>query len=144
MTIFETNILYYCNLDICGCSETFNFWHDCWIQISGGNKPKIGISNMMPQLCYKHYPSMLEGLIFADKAAIAQAHSVITILKLRPNNCFKLRSYKDVREHSMLLPQNPGLLLNLLPSEIINKVVRVVWESKSLPRPKQLSAFMSI
>ncbi len=30
MAAFETNILHYCDLDICGYSETFNFCHDCW------------------------------------------------------------------------------------------------------------------
>lgn len=46
----------------------------------------------------------------------------------------------------MLLPQNPGPLLDLLPSEttLVDEVVKVMWGDKSLPQPKQLSAFVSI
>ncbi len=146
MAVFETNILYHCDLDICSCSETFNFCHDCWNQISGGSEPKFGISNKMPQLCYQHYPSMLEDLTSAEEAVIARAHLVITILKLRSNNTFNLRSYRGICGHSVLLPQNPRPLLDLLLSETmpVDEVVKVVWRGKSSPRPKQLSAFVSI
>ncbi len=48
MATFETNILYRCDMDICNCSANFNFCHNCWNQISGGSKPKFGISNTMP------------------------------------------------------------------------------------------------
>ncbi len=48
MAVFETNILYWCNLDICSCSEIFNFYHDCWNQISGSNKLKFSIFNKIP------------------------------------------------------------------------------------------------
>ncbi len=146
MAALEMNILHYCDLDICSCSETFNFCHDCWNQISGGSKPKFGISNKMPQLYCQHYPSMLEGLKSAEEAVIAQAHPVITILKLRPNNTFNPGSYRGIRGHSVLLPQNPWPLLDLLPSETtpIDKVVRVVWGGKASTRPKQLSVFLRI
>ncbi len=89
---------------------------------------------------------MLEGLTSAEEAVIAQAHPVITILKLRPNNTFNPRSYRGIRGHSVLLLQNPGPLFDLLLSETtpIDEMVRVVWGGKSLPQPKQLSAFVSI
>ncbi len=146
MATFETNILHRCDLDICSCSENFNFCYDCGNQISGGSKSKFSISNMMPQLCCQHYPSMLEGLMSTKKAVIARAHPVITILKLRLNNSFNPGLHRGIRGHSVLLPQNPGTLLNLLSSETtpVDEVIRVVWGGKSLPRPEQLSAFVSI
>ncbi len=100
----------------------------------------------MPQLCCQHYLSMLEGLTSAEEAVIAQAYPVITILKLRPNNTFNPGSYRGIRGHSVLLPPNPGPLLDLLPSKTtpVDEVVRVVWGGKSSPRPKQFSAFVSI
>lgn len=100
----------------------------------------------MPQLCCEHYPCILEGLTSAEETIIAQAHPVITILKLSSNNSFNLAWYRYVCRYSVLLPQNPGSLLDLLLSKItpIDKVVRVIWAYKSLPQPKQLSAFVSI
>lgn len=67
---FEINLLYCCNLDICGCSKTFNFYYNYWNQISRGRKPNFGIFNKMPQLYYQHYPNMLEDLTSAKKAVI--------------------------------------------------------------------------
>ncbi len=89
---------------------------------------------------------MLEGLTSAEEAVIARVHLVITILKLRPNNTFNPGSYKGIRGHSVLLPQNPGPLLDLLPSEttLVDEVVRVAWGGKSSPQPKQLNIFVSI
>lgn len=70
MTVFETNILYCYNLNICDCSETLNFCHDCWKQISKGKEPKFGISNKIPWLYCQYYPSILEDLTSAKEAVI--------------------------------------------------------------------------
>ncbi len=71
---------------------------------------------------------MLEGLTSAKEAVIAQAHPVITILKLRPNNSFKPGLYRGVRGHRVLLSQNSGSLFDLLPSKTmsIDKIVRLM------------------
>ena len=42
---FKTNKLYYYDLDICNFFENFNFYYNCWNQISENIKPKFGISN---------------------------------------------------------------------------------------------------
>lgn len=50
--------------------------------------PKYGISNKMPHLSCQYYPSQLDGLTTAEKAVIVNAHSIVTILKQRPNRKF--------------------------------------------------------
>ena len=147
MAAFKTNILCRCDLNICVCcARILNFCHDYWTHVSKSKEPKFSVSNMMPQLCCQYYPRLLEDFTSTEKAVIARAHPVIKILKLRPNNSFNLGSYRSVCGHSVLLPQNPGPLLNLLPSEktSVNNVVKVVWAGKTLPQPDQLSEFVSI
>ena len=144
---FETYILYYYNLDVCGyCFRSFNFCHDCWTCVSGGRESKFGISNKMPQLCCQYYPIPLEDLTFAEEVVIARAHLIVIILKLRPNNSFNLGTYRGVCGHSVLLSQNLGPLLILLSSKttFVDDVVRVVWADKTLPQPEQLSRFVNI
>lgn len=146
MGVFEINILYCCDLDIYSYSENFNICHSCWNKISRSSKPKFGMTNKIPQLYCQHYPCMLEGLTFTEKVIIVLAHLVISILILRPNNNFNLKSYRSVCKHSMLLPQNSKLLFDLLSWKItpVDKIVKNICGSKSLLRPKQWSAFVSI
>ncbi len=147
MTVFEIYILHCCDLDVYGCcSGSFNFCHDCWTCVSRGKEPKFGISNKMPKLCCQYYSTLLEDLTSTEEAVIARAHSVVTILKLRPNNSFNPQIYRGVHRHFVLLPQNLRPLLTLLPLEMtsVDDVMQVVWAGKTSPQPEQLSGFVSI
>ena len=113
LSTFKTNIICYSSLDICGCCfETFNFGHEYWTHVSGGQEPKFGIYNKISQLCCQHYADLLEGLTSTKKVVIARTHLVVSILKLRPNNRFNPWSYRGICGHFMLLPQNQGSLFN--------------------------------
>lgn len=114
--------------------------------MNGGGEPKFGISNMISQLCCQYYLALLEHLISVEKAVITRTHLVVTVLKLRPNNSFNPETYRGVCRHSVLLPKNPELLLTLLPSKTtsVDDVMQVLWVSKTLPQPEQLSEFVTI
>ena len=147
MTIFETYIFYYHDFDVYSCySGFFNFCHNCWTCISGGRKLKFGIFNKMPKLYCQYYSASLKDLISAEEGVIAKVYLVITIMKLRLNNSFKPGIYKSVYGYFMLLPPNLGPLLILLPSETtsVDNIIQVVWASKILLLPEQLSEFVSI
>lgn len=117
MTTFKTNILHYHDLDICCCcSRSMNICYDYWTAINGGREPKFSISNKILQRCCQCYLALLESFIFVKKAVITIEYPVIIILKLRPNNSFNLGSYRRVCRHSILLSQNLGTLLTLMPS----------------------------
>ena len=77
----------------------------------------------MPKL-----PFGVGNLSIAEEAVITRAHPVVTILKLRPNNRCNPESYREIRGHAVILSQNPGPLLTLLPSDLaaIEDVVRIV------------------
>lgn len=51
-----------------------------------------------------------------EKAVIARAHPIISIIKLRPNGASVSASYSQIRGYVVVFPQQPGQLLNLLLS----------------------------
>ncbi len=82
----------------------------------------------------------------AEEAAIAHAHPVTSILKLRPNRGFNPAAYHAIKGHVILLPQNPSLLLSLLPSPEIglHDLIRVVWYGKRRPTDYDLRHFVQV
>ncbi len=115
MAVFKTNKLYHYDLNVISCcSGSFNFYHDCSTSINEGREPKFGIFNKIPLFCCQYYLTSLEDLISAEETVIIRIHPVVIILKLCPNNNFNPGIYRGVYRHSVLLLQNPGLLLTLL------------------------------
>ena len=146
-TASATGFLSLDKFDSYGCSsQSYIFFKECWKCITEEKPPKYSISNGMPQLCCQNYPSALENLSIAEEAVIARAHPVVTILKLRPNNRFNPGAYRGIRGHAILLPQNPGPLLTLLPSDsaALEDVVRIVWLGSTSPQRKDLQKFVSV
>lgn len=67
-----------------------------------------------------------------EKAVIACAHSIISILKLRLAGNNSNTSYQRVRGHIIVLPQNLGPLLSFLPSLllVLYNIIWRVWAEK--------------
>ncbi len=82
----------------------------------------------------------------AEEAAIAHAHPVISILKLRPNRGFNPAAYHVIKGHIVLLLQNPFPLLSLLPSPEIalHDLICVVWYKEGRPTDYDLRYFVQI
>lgn len=82
----------------------------------------------------QNYPEELKDLSLIEEAVIARAHPVISIIKLRPSGASLSASYQRIRGHAVVLPQNPGPLLDLLPSASLqlHDIIRVVWAGKRL------------
>lgn len=55
-------------------------------------------------------------LTLVEEAVIARAHPIVSILKLRPTGgSDPAATYQRIQGHAVVLPQNPGPLLQLLP-----------------------------
>ncbi len=108
--------------DICLCLT-------CSRSLSLGNRPKFGILNGLPYVDCQSYPPTLADLSMAEEAAIAHAHPVVSILKLRPSGAFNPASYSRIKGYAVLLPQNLAPLLTLLLSQTLtlHDVIRIVW-----------------
>ncbi len=84
---------------------------------------------------YQSYPPALADLSMAEEAAIARVHPVVSILKLRPSGAFNPAAYPRIKGHVVLPPQNPALLLTLLPSPTLalHDVIYIVWARQRCP-----------
>lgn len=80
----------------------------------------------------------------AEEAAIARAHPVVSILKLRPSGAFNPAAYSCIKGHAVLLPQNPTPLLTLLPSPTLalHDIIRIVWAAQGCPADLDLQNFI--
>lgn len=82
----------------------------------------------MLQLYCQYYLVPLENFTFVEEVVIIKAYLVVIILRLKPNNSFNLSSYRGICRHFVLLSQNLGLLLTLLPlkTTFVNILARVM------------------
>jgi len=83
---------------------------------------------MNVSLC-QEYPSELEDLTLTEEYVIARSHPIGTILKLRPNGLPCPVAYNAIRGHLVTIPQDPGPLLDILPSADLrfHDHIGVVW-----------------
>lgn len=86
-----------------------------------GNRPKFGIFHSLFCTDCQSYPLALADLSMAKEAAIACTHPFVLILKLRTSGAFNPAVYSYIKDHVVLLPQNPALLLTLLfsPTQVL-------------------------
>ncbi len=128
-------------LDTCGQNgDHFYFCQSCVNDIQKSKPPQFGcINSINTYTCYSYLES-LKDLILVKKAVIARAHPIISIIKLRPSVVSVSASYSRIRSYAVVLPQQPGPLLNLLPSNDIqlHDIIRVVSLRKWLPNDNNL------
>ncbi len=135
------------DLDSCGIVDRkFRFCKQCITSLRNGRCPKYGSTNKLSRAGCQLYPPAFDGLSMAEEAAIARAHPVTSILKLRPNRGFNPTAYHAIKGHVVLLPQNPSPLLSLLPSPEIalHDLIRVVWCGKGRPTDYDLRHFVQV
>jgi hypothetical protein len=94
----------------------------------------------------QHYPKALEDLTLAEEYAIARSHPIGAILKLKPNGIRNPTAYNGIRGHIVTIPQNPGPLLDILPSPDLQFYdhIRIVWTGKAEPTADDLRPFVEI
>jgi hypothetical protein len=92
------------------------------------------------------YPTELEDLTLIEQYAIARSHPVGAILKLRPNGLQNPAAYNGIRGHIVTIPQNPGPLLDILPSPELqfHDHIRIVWLGKTDPTVHDLKPFVEV
>ena len=123
-------------LDICGRhDDVWQFCSPCHSALRGGGVPKLSAKNSINVTMCQHYPSALEGLTAVEESLIAKCHPVGTILKLRPGGRSSPVAYNALRGHMIVIPQDPGPLLDILPSPDLklNDIIKVIWLGKLAP-----------
>ena len=73
---------------------------------------------------------------------MARSHPIASIVKLRPQGA----SYDRLRGHVIVLPQEPGPLLEILPSADLNLVqkIKVIWFGDGTPTAEDLKLYLEV
>lgn len=134
-------------LDHCGHHQnSWDFCAACHGAVSRGNIPKFSALNLVNVTTCQDYPSALEDLTAVEECLIAKCHPVGTILKLRPGGRPSPSSYNALRGHIIVIPQDPGPLLQILPSPDLrlDKLIKVFWLGKRGPADADLKPFLQV
>lgn len=130
---FELLIVTIISLDSYSHDNTnFRFCRSCFHYILRLNIFNFGATNIV-NICFcQYYPNILKNLTIVEEVVITCTYPVILILKLRLSGLSLLALYQQIHGHAMVLPQNPGPLLDLLLSSIFQlyEIIRVVWTRK--------------
>ena len=88
-------------------------------------------------------PKELRGLNWLEELLVARAHVVGRLVRLEER---KATSYFALKGHTLLLPQDTTLLIDLLPMSLssLPKIVRVVWAGQPTPNKNGLKSYFTV
>jgi len=135
------------SLDRCGHHEdSWDFCSQCHTAIRRSIIPKFSAENLVNVSMCQHYPPALEDLTPVEECLIARCHPVGTILKLRPGGHASPTNYNALRGHMIVIPQDPGPLLQILPSPELklDNLFKVFWLGKHPPTDQDLKPFLRV
>ena len=135
------------SLDRCGYhGNSWAFCSLCYAAIRRNNIPKFSAENFINVTICQHYPPVLEDLTPVKECLIAKCHPVGTILKLRPGGRASPTNYNALRGHMIVIPQDPGPLLQILPSPELRleNLIKVFWLGKQRPANTDLKPFLRV
>ena len=130
-------------LDSCSLDGTdYLFCHGCFNAIKQRKPPKYSALNAVNVSFCQDYPDALKGLTLTEECLIARGHPIASIVKLRPHAA----SYHRLQGHIIVLPQEPGALLDLLPSAEINfpEKIKVIWFGDRVPTAEDLRPCLEV
>jgi hypothetical protein len=133
-------------LDECGHHESsWDLCRFCYTDIRKWKIPKFSAANSINVTMCQQYPSALEDLTAVEECLIAKCHPIGTILKLRPGGHSTPTNYNALRGHMIVIPQDPGPLLQILPSPELklDNLIKVFWLGKHPPANEDLKQRMN-
>lgn len=134
-------------LDRCAQRErTWDVCLPCHKALIRGTIPKFSARNLVNVTLCQDYPSVLDDLTLTEECVIAKCHPLGVIVKLRPGGRRSSISYRALRGHFIVIPQDPGPLLQILPSPQLklDELIKVFWLEDRPPTYEDLSPFLVI
>ncbi|OKP14757.1 hypothetical protein PENSUB_7469, partial [Penicillium subrubescens] len=135
------------SLDPCGrYGNTWNLCSSCYASLNRNMIPKFSARNLVNLTRCQDYPSALEGLTLTEECLIAKCYPLGVVLKLRPGGRSSPINYYTLRGHFIIIPQDPGLLLEILPSPDLTlySLIKVFWLGRRPPVDADLSQFLLV
>jgi len=114
--------------------------HPCHKAITSRQVPEHSLSNFR---WVGHQPEELRDLTWLEELLVARAHLVGRVVKLEER---KASSYFALKGHTLLLPQDTTLLLDLLPMPLssLPDIVRVVWAGRETSNMNGLRSHFTV
>jgi len=134
-------------LDSCCLMDgSYHLCPSCFNSLNGGNIPKFSAMNGVNVTVCEDFPVELDDLTLTEQYAITRSHPVGTILTLRPNGLQIQEAYTGIRGHIVTIPQNPGPLLDILPSTELqfHDHIKIVWVGDKDPTTEDLKPFVEV
>jgi hypothetical protein len=134
-------------LDRCGYEDgSWSFCKPCHADILRGKIPKFSALNHVNVIKCDDHPVALQDLTVVEECVLARRHPIGAILKLRPGNRRGPANYYALRGHMVVIPQDPGPLLDILPSPNLRfqDGIKVFWVGKCQPCTEDLKPFLQI
>jgi hypothetical protein len=134
-------------LDNCSIVDgSYQVCKTCYSALSADKIPKFSALNAVNVTMCQDYPAELEDLTLMEEYVIARSHPIGTILKLKPNGVRNPTAYNGIRGHVITIPQNPGPLLDILPSPDLqfHDHIRIIWTGKAEPTVDDLKPFVEV
>lgn len=110
---------------VCG---NFLFYKSCFRHIKELKLSKFGTTNIINVCVYQDYQNVLQKFKLVKKTVISCIRPIISIHNLRLSDPSLMSSYHQIHDHTVILLQNPDLLINLLlfNTFLLYKIIRVV------------------
>jgi hypothetical protein len=134
-------------LDICGWNDgLWNACSPCYSALFRRSIPKFSSLNKINVSLCQCYPAILSDLTLPEECLIAKCHPVGVVLKLRPGGRSSPVSYRALRGHFIVVPQDPSPLLQILPSPELRftDLIKVIWLGKRPPVDSDLRPFLLV
>jgi len=130
-------------LDSCAkVGSDYLFCSPCHTSISQNRPPKYSALNGVNVTFCQSYPGILQELTLVEECLVARCHPIASIVKLRPRGA----SYDRLRGHVVVLPQEPGPLLDILPSAdlVLVDKIKVIWFGDGEPTAHDLKPYLEV
>ncbi|KUL82104.1 hypothetical protein ZTR_10073 [Talaromyces verruculosus] len=134
-------------LDNCGRRDgLWTVCSSCYSALFRRSIPKFSALNRVNVTLCKHYPSVLDDLSLPEELLIAKSHPVGVVLKLRPGGQVSPLNYEALKGHFIVIPQDPGPLLHILPSPELqfSQLIKVFWLGHRPPTNADLRPFLVV
>lgn len=134
-------------LDNCGWNNgSWSLCFQCHSTLLRRSIPKFSAINHVNVTLCQHYPIALDGLTLTEEYLIAKSHPIGVVLKLRPGGQSTPVNYHALRGHFIIIPQNPGPLLRILPSPQLQfrELIKVLWLGSRPPTDLDLQPFLVV